>query len=51
VKTVTILLADRAASQVRSHAWDGGLVTGQLQLDVAVEHMEAAVAADLRRSR
>ena len=48
-----LLAAGRAAGQMGAQARDRriGVRTGELQLDVSVELLEALVAADLRPSR
>lgn len=48
-----ILLARGAADQVSLHPGDGrvGVVAGEFEVDVAVELLEALLAADLRPSR
>src|SRR5215212_2879152 len=44
-----LLGAGRAARQMRAHAWDGGIgvAAGKLDLDVAVELVEAGLASEL----
>src|SRR5438552_16603801 len=48
-ETGVVIVAGRASLEVRSHSWNRlvGIGAGQLQLDIAIQLLEALLAAEL----